>query len=160
MDLRDQLSCFLSMWDSQVITLTFGDTRHHIKESLKRLHVLFEKEQVHIHYQHQSETTESVISAENFTDYLTAWKDARLAFGTLLGETAAGNTKRDVALCNTAHGNSVSSSLFHDSGESEDGGRAQFLTGCLKKIQVQGKDLDLDSADVKHISVSSHSCPA
>ncbi|MEQ2272460.1 hypothetical protein XENORESO_010728 [Xenotaenia resolanae] len=36
---------------------------------------------------------------------------------------------------------------------------SHFLTGCLEKIQVQGKDLDLDSA-VKDMSASSHSCPA
>ncbi|XP_029975616.1 sex hormone-binding globulin [Salarias fasciatus] len=41
-------------------------------------------------------------------------------------------------------------------GESEG---SQFLSGCLKSIQVQGKDLDLDLAH-KHMSVSSHSCPA
>ncbi|XP_037539404.1 sex hormone-binding globulin [Nematolebias whitei] len=38
-------------------------------------------------------------------------------------------------------------------------GGSHFLTGCLQKIQVQGKDLDLDLS-VKHMSVSSHSCPA
>uniref|UniRef100_A0A3P9M300 Sex hormone-binding globulin n=1 Tax=Oryzias latipes TaxID=8090 RepID=A0A3P9M300_ORYLA len=42
-------------------------------------------------------------------------------------------------------------------GEGEDG--SHFLTGCLEKIQVQGRDLDLDLA-VKHMSISSHSCPA
>lgn len=47
--------------------------------------------------------------------------------------------------------------LFHSSGEGEDG--SHFLTGCLEKIQVQGRDLDLDLA-VKHMSISSHSCPA
>uniref|UniRef100_A0A1A8MHZ0 Sex hormone-binding globulin n=2 Tax=Nothobranchius pienaari TaxID=704102 RepID=A0A1A8MHZ0_9TELE len=36
---------------------------------------------------------------------------------------------------------------------------SRFLTGCLEKVQVQGKDLDLDLS-VKHMSVSSHSCPA
>ncbi|KAM4564777.1 sex hormone-binding globulin isoform 1-T1 [Fundulus diaphanus] len=36
---------------------------------------------------------------------------------------------------------------------------SHFLTGCLEKIQVQGKDLDLDSA-LKDMSASSHSCPA
>lgn len=41
----------------------------------------------------------------------------------------------------------------------DDGAGSQFLTGCLKKIQVQSRDLDLDSAD-KHMLVSSHSCPA
>lgn len=44
------------------------------------------------------------------------------------------------------------------SGEREDGVGSRFLTGCLEKIQVQGKDLDLDLA-VKHKSFSSHSCP-
>ncbi|XP_039899379.1 sex hormone-binding globulin [Simochromis diagramma] len=45
-------------------------------------------------------------------------------------------------------------------GENADDVGSQFLTGCLEKIQVQGKDLDLDLARVKHVSVSSHSCPA
>uniref|UniRef100_A0AAX7TML6 Sex hormone-binding globulin n=1 Tax=Astatotilapia calliptera TaxID=8154 RepID=A0AAX7TML6_ASTCA len=45
-------------------------------------------------------------------------------------------------------------------GENDDDVGSQFLTGCLEKIQVQGKDLDLDLARVKHVSVSSHSCPA
>ncbi|XP_008281047.1 sex hormone-binding globulin [Stegastes partitus] len=44
-------------------------------------------------------------------------------------------------------------------GEGEDSVGSQFLTGCLEKIQIQGRDLDLDLA-VKHMSVSSHSCPA
>ncbi|XP_077355099.1 sex hormone-binding globulin [Festucalex cinctus] len=33
-----------------------------------------------------------------------------------------------------------------------------FLTGCLEKVQIQGKDVDLDRAN-KHASISSHSCP-
>lgn len=44
-------------------------------------------------------------------------------------------------------------------GDGGDGVGSQFLKGCVKKIQVQGKDLDLDLA-VKHMSISSHSCPA
>lgn len=48
--------------------------------------------------------------------------------------------------------------FFQFSGESEDEGGSQFLAGCLEKIQVQGKDLDLDLA-VKHKSITSHSCP-
>ncbi|XP_050931478.1 sex hormone-binding globulin isoform X2 [Lates calcarifer] len=43
-------------------------------------------------------------------------------------------------------------------GEGEDNIGSHFLTGCLEKIQVQGKDLDLDLA-VKHMSISPHSCP-
>ncbi|XP_070711060.1 sex hormone-binding globulin [Pempheris klunzingeri] len=44
-------------------------------------------------------------------------------------------------------------------GEGDDNVGSHFLTGCLEKIQVQGKDLDLDLA-AKHKSISSHSCPA
>lgn len=49
--------------------------------------------------------------------------------------------------------------LFQFSGADEDNVGSQFLTGCLEKIKVQEKDLDLDLA-VKHMSISSHSCPA
>lgn len=56
-------------------------------------------------------------------------------------------------------GSLMFSSPFPFSGEAEDDVGSQFLTGCLEKIQVQGKDLDLDLA-VKHMSISSHSCPA
>lgn len=41
----------------------------------------------------------------------------------------------------------------------EDGAGSQFLTGCLEKIQIQGKNLDMNLA-VKEISVYSYSCPA
>ncbi|KAM4536971.1 sex hormone-binding globulin [Odontesthes bonariensis] len=44
-------------------------------------------------------------------------------------------------------------------GEDEDNIGSNFLTGCLEKIRVQGRDLDLDLAN-KHMSVYSHSCPA
>lgn len=42
-------------------------------------------------------------------------------------------------------------------GEDDDVG-SQFLSGCLEKIQIQGKDLDLDLS-TKHMLMSSHSCP-
>nr|XP_020441566.1 sex hormone-binding globulin [Monopterus albus] len=44
-------------------------------------------------------------------------------------------------------------------GEGEDNVGSQFLTGCLEKVQIQGRDLDLDLS-VRHISISPHSCPA
>ncbi|KAM3857421.1 sex hormone-binding globulin [Diretmus argenteus] len=44
-------------------------------------------------------------------------------------------------------------------GEGDDYVGSHYLTGCLEKIQVQGKHLDLDVA-VKHASVTSYSCPA
>uniref|UniRef100_A0A673CVN5 Sex hormone-binding globulin n=1 Tax=Sphaeramia orbicularis TaxID=375764 RepID=A0A673CVN5_9TELE len=40
----------------------------------------------------------------------------------------------------------------------EDDVGSQFLSGCLEKIQIQGKDLDLDLS-TKHMLMSSHSCP-
>ncbi|CAG5929218.1 unnamed protein product [Menidia menidia] len=43
-------------------------------------------------------------------------------------------------------------------GEDEGNVGSRYLTGCLDKIQVQGKDVDLDLA-IKHESISSHSCP-
>lgn len=45
------------------------------------------------------------------------------------------------------------------SGESEDKASSNFLIGCLEKIQVQGKNVDLDLAFKYHMSISSHSCP-
>ncbi|XP_061620104.1 sex hormone-binding globulin isoform X1 [Phyllopteryx taeniolatus] len=40
----------------------------------------------------------------------------------------------------------------------EDDVGSRFLRGCLEKVQIQGKDVDLDQA-AKHWSISSHSCP-
>ncbi|XP_077445850.1 sex hormone-binding globulin isoform X2 [Stigmatopora argus] len=40
----------------------------------------------------------------------------------------------------------------------EDDVGSRFLRGCLEKVQIQGKDVDLDGAS-KHDSISSHSCP-
>ncbi|XP_061664834.1 sex hormone-binding globulin [Syngnathoides biaculeatus] len=40
----------------------------------------------------------------------------------------------------------------------EDDAGSRFLRGCLEKVQIQGKDVDLDQA-AKHESISSHSCP-
>ncbi|XP_032367288.1 sex hormone-binding globulin [Etheostoma spectabile] len=44
-------------------------------------------------------------------------------------------------------------------GKGEEDVGSQFLTGCLEKIQVQERDVDLDLS-VKPMSISSHSCPA
>lgn len=50
--------------------------------------------------------------------------------------------------------------MLHDFlGEGEGNIGSQFLTGCLKKIQIQGQDLDFDLA-IKQKSVTTHSCPA
>lgn len=37
---------------------------------------------------------------------------------------------------------------------------SQYLHGCLEKIHIQEKEVDLDTAMYKHISITSHSCPA
>ncbi|XP_024910365.1 sex hormone-binding globulin isoform X2 [Cynoglossus semilaevis] len=54
------------------------------------------------------------------------------------------------------HGHLAIGSLL---GEGEGNIGSQFLTGCLKKIQIQGQDLDFDLA-IKQKSVTTHSCPA
>ncbi|XP_015234983.1 PREDICTED: sex hormone-binding globulin [Cyprinodon variegatus] len=43
-------------------------------------------------------------------------------------------------------------------GDREDMVGSHFLTGCLEKIQIQGNNIDLDTA-LKDKSASSHSCP-
>ncbi|XP_010735465.1 sex hormone-binding globulin [Larimichthys crocea] len=43
-------------------------------------------------------------------------------------------------------------------GEAEDNVGSKFLRGCLERIQIQGKDLDLDTS-VRHKSIIPHSCP-
>ncbi|KAF4084765.1 hypothetical protein AMELA_G00109620 [Ameiurus melas] len=45
-------------------------------------------------------------------------------------------------------------------GETEDSTNARHLQGCLERILIQGQDIDLDQAVFKHVSISSHSCPA
>ncbi|XP_053495349.1 sex hormone-binding globulin [Ictalurus furcatus] len=45
-------------------------------------------------------------------------------------------------------------------GETEDSTDAHHLQGCLERILIQGQDIDLDQAFFKHVSISSHSCPA
>ncbi|XP_072524206.1 sex hormone-binding globulin [Salminus brasiliensis] len=45
-------------------------------------------------------------------------------------------------------------------GEIKDSKGTHPLQGCLEKISIQGEYIDLDQAFFKHISISSHSCPA
>lgn len=45
-------------------------------------------------------------------------------------------------------------------GEGEDQVGSNFLMGCLEKILIQGKNVDLDLASKRHMSISTHSCPA
>lgn len=45
-------------------------------------------------------------------------------------------------------------------GEAEDLTSTHPLQGCLEKILIQEKEIDLDRAAFKHTSISSHSCPA
>lgn len=98
-----------------------------ITNTLKRLVITFRTDSVQIFQDENEEVISTLpISPLGHPDYLTTWREGRLAFGGLLGEDSVGS---------------------------------RFLTGCLEKIQVQGRDLDLDLG-VKHASVSSHSCPA
>ncbi|XP_068569405.1 sex hormone-binding globulin [Cebidichthys violaceus] len=115
--------------NTKEVTLTFGDENICMKDTFKRLVIIFQTDSLQVlQDEDESKTTTLPISPVSHTGYLTTWKEGRLAVGGLLGE------------------------------EEDDVG-SQFLTGCLEKIQVQGRDLDLDLA-VKHMSISSHSCPA
>lgn len=99
--------------------------------------------------------------------YLEKWSNGQLGLGGLLGEikivcTIFISKIKAHVLCRYIY---KKKSLYDDqihvfqfSGGSEDEVGSQFLAGCLEKIQVQGKDLDLDLA-VKHKSITSHSCP-
>ncbi|XP_031707464.1 sex hormone-binding globulin [Anarrhichthys ocellatus] len=115
--------------NTKEVTLTFGEENICMKDTFKRLVIIFQTDSLQVlQDEDESKTTTLPTSPVSHPGYLTAWKEGRLAVGGLLGE------------------------------EEDDVG-SQFLTGCLEKIQVQGRDLDLDLA-VKHMSISSHSCPA
>ncbi|KAM6894742.1 sex hormone-binding globulin [Lycodopsis pacificus] len=115
--------------NTKEVTLTFGGENICMKDTFKRLVIIFLTDSLQVlQDEDESKTTTLPTSPVSHPGYLTAWKEGRLAVGGLLGE------------------------------EEDDVG-SQFLTGCLEKIQVQGRDLDLDLA-VKHMSISSHSCPA
>ncbi|XP_060951746.1 sex hormone-binding globulin [Limanda limanda] len=104
------------------IMLTWGEQRISIGKNIQRLVLTFKPEELHV-----GEEEVNVISLTN-PGVWSAWREGRLAIGSLLGE-------------------------------GDDNVGSNFLTGCLKEIQVQGKNLDLDLA-ITLKSVSSHSCPA
>ncbi|KAF3697919.1 Sex hormone-binding globulin [Channa argus] len=111
------------------VTLTFGEEKMSMKDTFRRLVITFLTDSLQVlQDKDDPKTTTFPISPVSHPEYLTTWKEGRLAIGGLLGEV-------------------------------DENVGSQYLTGCLEKIQVQGRDLDLDLA-VKHTSVSSHSCPA
>ncbi|XP_068444537.1 sex hormone-binding globulin [Clinocottus analis] len=113
--------------NTKEVTLTFGEEKISMKDTFKRLVIIFQSNFLQV-LQDEDESKTLPIGPGSLPGYLTTWKEGRLALGGLLGEE-------------------------------DDNVGSQFLTGCLEKIQVQGKDLDLDLS-VKHMSISSHSCPA
>ncbi|KAM8746672.1 sex hormone-binding globulin [Acanthopagrus schlegelii] len=111
------------------VTLTFGDLKISMKDTLKKLAITFQTDSLRVlQDEDESKAVSLSVGSESRPGYLNLWREGRLAVGGLLGD-------------------------------GEDNVGSQFLTGCLEKLQVQEKDLDLDLA-VKHMSVSSHSCPA
>ncbi|XP_071388127.1 sex hormone-binding globulin [Centroberyx affinis] len=115
--------------NTKEVTLTFGKDKIILAESIKRLAIIFQ------------------------TDLLQLLKDGEPSEAKRLSVTAESHPGY---LTTWREGRLAFGGLL---GEGEDGVGSHFLRGCLEKIQVQGKDLDLDSA-VKHASVSSYSCPA
>ncbi|XP_054456997.1 sex hormone-binding globulin [Anoplopoma fimbria] len=113
--------------NTKEVTLTFGEDKISVKDTFKRLVIIFQTNLLKVfHDEGELKTITLPINPVSRPGYLTPWREGHFAVGGLLGEDDVGS---------------------------------QFLTGCLEKIQVQGKDLDLDLA-VKHMSISSHSCPA
>ncbi|KAM4612167.1 sex hormone-binding globulin [Polymixia lowei] len=115
--------------NTKEVTITFGNDKLIMAEGFKRLAIIFQK------------------------DFLQVLKD----------EDPSGATKLSIPPESQSHyltiwrgGRLAIGGLL---GEGEDYVGTNYLIGCLEKIQVQGKDLDLDLA-AKHASVSSYSCPA
>ncbi|XP_045920369.1 sex hormone-binding globulin [Micropterus dolomieu] len=126
---QDLMFALVANNNKEEVTLTFGKDTVSMKDNFKRLVITFKTDLLQVlQDEDESNTTTLSMRSESHPDYLTTWREGRLAVGGLLGE-------------------------------GEDNVGSQFLTGCLEKIRVQGRDLDLDLA-VKHMSISSHSCAA
>ncbi|XP_069579012.1 sex hormone-binding globulin [Brachyistius frenatus] len=115
--------------NTQDVTLTFGEEKITMKNSFRRLLITFMK------------------------DLLKVRLDKDESKATTLSVSSASHSG---SLPAWTEGRLAIGGLL---GEGDDGVGSRFLTGCLEKIRVEGRDLDLDLA-VKHVSVSSHSCPA
>ncbi|XP_044040908.1 sex hormone-binding globulin isoform X1 [Siniperca chuatsi] len=115
--------------NTKEVTLTFGKETHIMKDTLKRLVMTFKTNLLQV-LQDEDESNTTTFSIRPLRD--------------------------PGYLTTWREGRLAIGGLL---GEGEDNVGSQFLTGCLEKIQVQGRDLDLDLA-VKHMSISSHSCPA
>lgn len=116
------------------------------------------------------DTPFDVTENDKSPDYLASWKAGIfLSFGGIPGEF---EHKEALSLICAPYpcfplstfllcGSSTSFSLTVSSSDEGDNFHgSQYLHGCIEKIQIQGKDVDLDIATYKHISISSHSCPA
>ncbi|XP_076581396.1 sex hormone-binding globulin [Chaetodon auriga] len=115
--------------NTKEVTLTYGKETMRMKNTINRLVLTFDTDSMH------------VFEAEDDSE-VTMSSDSVVSFPGFLTMWREGRLAIGGLL-----------------GEGEDDTGSHFLTGCLEKIQVQGKDLDLDLAH-KHMSISSHSCPA
>ncbi|XP_070849939.1 sex hormone-binding globulin [Chaetodon trifascialis] len=117
--------------NTKEVTLTYGKEKMSMKNTIKRLALTGDIDSLYVFEDEEEEDSEITTSSHNIVSFP--------GFLTIWRE-----------------GRLAIGGLL---GEGEDNTGSQFLTGCLDKIQVQGKDLDLDLAH-KHMSISSHSCPA
>uniref|UniRef100_UPI0037E715F8 sex hormone-binding globulin n=1 Tax=Semicossyphus pulcher TaxID=241346 RepID=UPI0037E715F8 len=115
--------------NTKEVALTFGEDKISMKDTFKKLVITFQTDLIHV----IEDEDESKTTAFRISP-----------------------EGRPASLASWREGRLAFGGLL---GEGEDDVGSQFLTGCLEKIQVQEKDLDLDLA-VKHMSISSHSCPA
>uniref|UniRef100_A0A668A8X6 Sex hormone-binding globulin n=1 Tax=Myripristis murdjan TaxID=586833 RepID=A0A668A8X6_9TELE len=115
--------------NTKAVTLTFGNDKIMMAEDFNRLALIFQKDLLEVLMENDQSEARRLSVAS---------EEQPAYLGTLAGGRLA-----------------IGGLL----GEGEEHVGSHYLTGCLQKIQVQGKDLDLDLA-VKHASVSSYSCPA
>lgn len=141
----------------------FGENKTSIRDPLRKMEIIFQADLIRL-LKDKSEITELSVIQVSHAGYLEKWRNGQLGLGGLLGEIkivcAILISKIKVLIMYISKKSlyDYQIHLFQFSGESVDEVGSQFLTGCLEKVQVQGKDLDLDLA-VKHKSITSHSCP-
>lgn len=71
----------------QEVTLTFGEQRISVKDTLKKLAITFQADSLRVLQDEDgSKTTSLSVGSESRPGYLNMWREGRLAVGGLLGE--------------------------------------------------------------------------
>ena len=158
---------FFGIFFRQELTVTLGKSSTVLKLGFNKLSITMLRDTVKVAL---DDIPFDVTENDKAPDYLASWKAGIfLSLGGIPGEFEHEEALSLIwaprpcfplsafLLCGspTSFSLTVSSS---DEGDSFHG--SQYLHGCIEKIQIQGKDVDMDTAMYKHVSISSHSCPA